>query len=96
MTALSACDVAIITSTSIINNTVDGLLAALKGNRAAVMLAQVFFGTNPILDLNFSSNSYLMQPRLIIRYNILLLLLFTESLLLFNLMRNPIFLPKNI
>lgn len=38
MTALSACDVAIITSTSIINNTVDGLLAALNGNRAAVML----------------------------------------------------------
>jgi hypothetical protein len=38
MTALSACDVAIITSTSIINNTVDGLLAVLTGHRAAVML----------------------------------------------------------
>jgi uncharacterized protein len=38
MAALSACDVAIITSTSIINNTIDGLLANLTGNRAAVML----------------------------------------------------------
>jgi uncharacterized protein len=38
LAALSACDVAIITSTSIINNTVDGLLAALSGTRAAVML----------------------------------------------------------
>jgi uncharacterized protein (DUF4213/DUF364 family) len=38
MTALATCDVAIITSTSIINNTVDGLLARLTGARAAVML----------------------------------------------------------
>ncbi len=38
MAALGECDVAIITSTSIINNTIDGLLAALTGNRAAVML----------------------------------------------------------
>ena len=36
--ALADCDVAIITATSIINNTVDGLLAALKRNRAAVLL----------------------------------------------------------
>jgi uncharacterized protein (DUF4213/DUF364 family) len=36
--ALSECDVAIITATSIVNNTVDGLLSALKRNRAAVML----------------------------------------------------------
>ncbi len=36
--ALSACDVAIITSTSIINGTCDGLIQALKSNRAAVML----------------------------------------------------------
>ncbi len=38
MKALSACDVAIITSTSIINNSIGGLLAALTGHRAAVML----------------------------------------------------------
>jgi uncharacterized protein len=38
MKALAACDVAIITSTSIINNTIDGLLTALTGHRAAVML----------------------------------------------------------
>jgi uncharacterized protein len=38
MKALSVCDVAIVTSTSIINNTIDGLLAALSGTRAAVML----------------------------------------------------------
>lgn len=38
MNALSACDVAIITSTSIINNTVDGVLARLMKSRAAVML----------------------------------------------------------
>lgn len=36
--ALSECDVAIITATSIVNNTVDGLLSSLKRNRAAVML----------------------------------------------------------
>ena len=36
--ALAECDVAIITSTSIINGTCDGLLQALKRNRAAVML----------------------------------------------------------
>ncbi len=35
---LSECDVAIITSTSIINNSVDTLLATLKNNRSAVML----------------------------------------------------------
>lgn len=35
VTALAECDVAIITATSIINNTIDGLLAALKRNRAA-------------------------------------------------------------
>lgn len=35
---LAQCDVAIITSTSIINNTVDDLLNNLKKNRAAVML----------------------------------------------------------
>lgn len=38
MAALGACDVAIITSTSIVNDTVDGLLAALADTRAAVML----------------------------------------------------------
>jgi uncharacterized protein len=38
MKALAECDVAIITSTSIINDTVDGLLATLGKNRAAVML----------------------------------------------------------
>lgn len=38
MKALAECDVAIITSTSIITDTVDGLLAALRKNRAAVML----------------------------------------------------------
>ena len=38
LTALADCDVAIITATSIINNTADDLLAALKRNRAAVML----------------------------------------------------------
>jgi uncharacterized protein len=50
--ALSQCDVAIITSTSIINNTVDGLLGRLKKNRSAVMLgpstplcSQAFEGT---------------------------------------------------
>lgn len=36
--ALSECDIAVITSTSIINNTCDALLQALKRNRAAVML----------------------------------------------------------
>lgn len=36
--ALAECDVAIITSTSIINGTCDGLLQALKRNRAAIML----------------------------------------------------------
>ncbi|MGM0601479.1 MAG: Rossmann-like domain-containing protein [Candidatus Rifleibacteriota bacterium] len=36
--ALENCDIAIITSTSIINNTVNSLLNALKNNRAAVML----------------------------------------------------------
>lgn len=36
--ALAECDVAIITATSIINNTIDGLLASLKKNRAAVIL----------------------------------------------------------
>jgi uncharacterized protein (DUF4213/DUF364 family) len=36
--ALELCDVAIITSTSIINDTCDGLLQALKRNRAGVML----------------------------------------------------------
>ncbi|MBU1140746.1 MAG: DUF364 domain-containing protein [Proteobacteria bacterium] len=52
MTALAACDVAIITSTSIINNTIDGLLAVLSGHRAAVMIGpstpvcpEVFAGT---------------------------------------------------
>ena len=35
---LAMCDVAIITSTSIINNTVDELLGSLQRNRAAVML----------------------------------------------------------
>ncbi len=35
---LAECDVAIITSTSIINNTLEGLLGNLKNNRAAVML----------------------------------------------------------
>ena len=50
--ALGDCDVAIITSTSIINGTCDGLLQALKRNRAAVMLGpstpmcpEVFAGT---------------------------------------------------
>ncbi len=38
MAALGACDVAIITSTSIINKSIGGLLAALTGHRAAVML----------------------------------------------------------
>jgi len=38
MAALGACDVAIITSTSIINKTIGGLLDALSGHRAAVML----------------------------------------------------------
>ncbi len=38
LTALADCDVAIITATSIINNTADDLLSALKRNRAAVML----------------------------------------------------------
>lgn len=36
--ALAECDVAIITATSIINNTIDGLLDSLKRNRAAVIL----------------------------------------------------------
>ncbi len=36
--ALEECDVAIITSTSIINGTCDGLLQSLKRNRAALML----------------------------------------------------------
>lgn len=36
--ALAECDVAIITATSIINNTADGLFAALKRNRAATIL----------------------------------------------------------
>ena len=36
--ALSQCDVAIITSTSIINNSVDDLLSSLQKNRSAVML----------------------------------------------------------
>lgn len=38
LSALSACDVAIITATSIITNTADTLLAALSRNRAAVLL----------------------------------------------------------
>ncbi|MFH0784701.1 MAG: DUF364 domain-containing protein [Pseudomonadota bacterium] len=38
MKALSECDAAIITSTSIITDTIDGILAALGKNRAAVML----------------------------------------------------------
>ena len=38
MKALADCDVAIITSTSIITDTIDMLLAALEKNRAAVML----------------------------------------------------------
>lgn len=38
MKALSECDAAIITSTSIITDTVDDILAALRKNRAAVML----------------------------------------------------------
>ena len=38
MQALSECDVAIITSTSIITDTIDAILAALRKNRAAVML----------------------------------------------------------
>ena len=52
MKALSECDVAIITSTSIITDTIDGILAALRKNRAAVMLGpstpvcpEVFAGT---------------------------------------------------
>jgi uncharacterized protein (DUF4213/DUF364 family) len=36
--ALEKCDIAIITATSIINNTVDGLLESLKRNREAVIL----------------------------------------------------------
>ena len=50
--ALERCDVAIITSTSIINDTIDGLLAKLTRNRSAVMLGpstplcrQAFLGT---------------------------------------------------
>ncbi|MFV0436117.1 MAG: Rossmann-like domain-containing protein [Desulfopila sp.] len=35
---LAACDVAIITATSIINGTIDGLLSRLTNNRAAVLL----------------------------------------------------------
>lgn len=35
---LAACDVAIITATSIINNTLDGLLTNLRNNRSAVLL----------------------------------------------------------
>ncbi|HDQ41366.1 MAG TPA: hypothetical protein ENN39_10110 [Desulfonatronum sp.] len=49
---LAQCDVAIITSTSIINNTVDDLLSALRKTRSAVMLGpstplfpQAFAGT---------------------------------------------------
>lgn len=67
MKALSACDVAIITSTSIINNSVGDLLAALRGHRAAVMLGpstpvcpEAFAGTG-ITQL---SGAYVIAPDL--------------------------------
>lgn len=50
--ALAACDIAVITSTSIINGTCDNLLKALQRNRAAIMLGpstpmcpEAFIGT---------------------------------------------------
>ena len=52
MEVLSACDVAIITSTSIINNSVGGLLAALRGHRAAVMLGP----STPVCPEAFASS----------------------------------------
>jgi hypothetical protein len=51
-------------------------IVELDGGKPGVIavgpgLTALFFGTNLILDLNFSSSSYLMQPRLVIRYNLL-------------------------
>ncbi|MBU1107028.1 MAG: DUF364 domain-containing protein [Candidatus Riflebacteria bacterium] len=66
--ALEECDVAIITSTSIINGTCDTLLQALKRNRAAVMLGpstpmchEAFAGTR-ITQL---SGSYVVDKDLV-------------------------------
>jgi hypothetical protein len=64
MKALSVCDVAIITSTSIINNTINELLAALSGSRAAVMLGpstpvcpEAFVGT----EITQLSGAYVIE-----------------------------------
>ncbi len=63
--ALAECDIAIITATTIINGTCDNLLAALKRNRAAMILGpstpmcpQAFAGTR-VTQL---SGSYVKDP----------------------------------
>lgn len=65
LTALAQCDAAIITATSIINKTIDNLLAALQKCRAAILLGpstpvcpEAFTGTR-ITQL---SGAYVMQP----------------------------------
>jgi len=64
-TALAQCDVAIITATSIINKTIDALLAAMQNSRAAVLLGpstpvcpEAFKGTR-ITQL---SGAYVLHP----------------------------------
>jgi len=65
LSALSVCNAAIITATSIITNTVDDLLAALIGNRTAVMLGPStplcpeLFADTRITQL---SGAYLTEP----------------------------------
>lgn len=69
---LTACDVAIITSTSIINNTIDRLLGLLRQSRAAVMLGpstpvcpEAFAGTG-ITQLSGSMVSEAAQVKQVI------------------------------
>jgi len=65
LNALAQCDVAIITATSIINKTIDALLAAMQNSRAAILLGpstpvcpEAFAGTR-ITQL---SGAYVQQP----------------------------------
>ncbi|KAF0188796.1 MAG: hypothetical protein FD168_1320 [Desulfobulbaceae bacterium] len=63
--ALARCDVAIITATSIINKTIDALLAAMQNSRAAVLLGpstplcpEAFAGTR----ITQFSGAHVLQP----------------------------------
>jgi len=63
--ALAQCDVAIITATSIINKTIDALLAAMQNSRAAVLLGP----STPVCPEAFAgskitqlSGAYVQQP----------------------------------